>query len=107
MFSVVVLYHKLAIIYNVASNKSINTKLPDQPKVYKNKDLILIILLKETKGVQALREKSFQIHGAKLFSALPKNLQNSKVNNIEDFKSLLDKYLMYKAMEQQDKNSME
>ena len=53
----------------------------------------VIPVLKGPKGVQALREKSFQIHGAKLFNALPKNLRNSNVNNIEDFKSLLDKYL--------------
>ena len=52
-----------------------------------------IPVLKGPKGVQTLREKSFQIHGAKLFNALPKNLRNSKVTNIEDFKYLLDKYL--------------
>ena len=53
----------------------------------------MIPVLKGPKGVQSLREKSFQIHGAKLFNSLPKNLRNSRGNDIEEFKSKLDKYL--------------
>ena len=53
----------------------------------------IIPALKGPKGVQSLREKSFQIHGAKLFNSLPRHLRNRKGNDIEDFKYLLDKHL--------------
>ena len=50
--------------------------------------------LKGSKGaVQNLREKSFQVHGAKLFNVLPKKIRNSKTNDVEEFKSLLDNFL--------------
>ena len=50
--------------------------------------------LKGSKGVvQNLREKSFQVHGAKLFNILPKKIRNSKSNDVEEFKTLLDNFL--------------
>ena len=52
--------------------------------------------LKGPKGVvQNRREKSFQVHGAKLFNILPKKLINSKSKEIEEFKSLLDNFLQF------------
>ena len=43
--------------------------------------------------VQAIREKSFQVHGAKLFNAIPKSIRNLRKISIEDFKFKLDKFL--------------
>ena len=40
-----------------------------------------------------MREKSFQVHGAKLFNALPKSIRNLRKISIEDFKFKLDKFL--------------
>ena len=43
-------------------------------------------------AIQSIREKSFQIHGAKIFNILPKSIRNLKTST-EDFKAKLDKFL--------------
>jgi len=42
---------------------------------------------------KAIKEMSFQVHGAKLFNALPKSIKNLRKISIEDFKFKLDKLL--------------
>ena len=44
-------------------------------------------------AIQTIREKSFQIHGAKVFNSLPKSIRNLKNTNTEDFKAKLDEFL--------------
>ena len=44
-------------------------------------------------AVQSIREKSFQIHGARVFNTLPKSLRNLKKTSTEEFKAKLDKFL--------------
>ena len=44
------------------------------------------------KGIQTLRENSFQINGARLFNSLPKKIRNIKYSQ-DDFKDALDNYI--------------
>ena len=44
------------------------------------------------RAVQTMREKSFQINGARLFNSLPLKIRNMKCSQ-EDFKIALDEYL--------------
>ena len=39
---------------------------------------------------QTLREKSFQVHGAKLFNSLPKSIRNLTKISVDEFKMKLD-----------------
>ena len=40
-----------------------------------------------------IREGSLQIHGAKLFNALPKSVRNLTRTSVDEFKVALDKFL--------------
>ena len=44
------------------------------------------------KGIQTLRENSFQINGARLFNSLPKKIRNIKYSQ-DDFKEAMDSYI--------------
>ena len=54
------------------------------------------ILVPQTKGsqrVQSMRDRSFQVNGARIFNSLPKSVRNLTRISIDDFKSKLDNYL--------------
>ena len=50
-------------------------------------------VLKSKGKFQTLREKSFQVHGAKLFNSLPKSIRNLTKLSVDGFKQKLDVYL--------------
>ena len=43
--------------------------------------------------MRKIRESSFQVHGGKLFNALPKELRDAKFTSVEEFKAELDAFL--------------
>ena len=47
-----------------------------------------------TQRLKTLREKSFNIHGPKLFNALPCSIRNTSKCSIEEFKMKLDQWLV-------------
>ena len=47
---------------------------------------------KGRQAIQTMREKSFQINGAKLFNSLPSKIRNIK-RDLDEFKVALDGYL--------------
>ena len=54
------------------------------------------IMVPQSKGsqrIQSMRDRSFQVNGARIFNSLPKSVRNLTRTSIEDFKSKLDKYL--------------
>ena len=48
---------------------------------------------KAPKGVQTLRESSFQVSGPALFNKIPRKIRDMKRCSIEDFKEKLDQFL--------------
>ena len=44
-------------------------------------------------NIKKIRESSFQVHGGKLFNALPKELRDAKFTSVEEFKAELDAFL--------------
>ena len=48
---------------------------------------------KGTQRIQTLRERSFQVNGARIFNSLPKAIRNLRRLSVVDFKSKLDEYL--------------
>ena len=54
---------------------------------------ILVPKSKGTQRVQTMRERSFQVNGAKIFNSLPKSVRNITRVSVDDFKAKLDEYL--------------
>ena len=48
---------------------------------------------KGTQRIQTLRERSFQVNGARIYNSLPKSIRNLRRLSVVDFKSKLDEYL--------------
>ena len=79
------------ILEGIAPNCGINVKL-EGGRVGR-KCHIPKIQTEARKGVQSLREQSFQVNGPKLFNCLPAAVRNMTKCTVEEFKSKLDTFL--------------
>ena len=55
--------------------------------------MVIPAIQRSTAAVQNARERSFRIHGSRLFNMLPANLRNEDSGDLELFKNHLDHFL--------------
>ena len=79
------------ILEGIAPNCGIDIKLEGERAV--RKCHIPKIQTQARKGVQSLREQSFQVNGPQLFYCLPLSLSSMTKCTVEDFKTKLDIFL--------------
>ena len=84
--------YRIIYAWKITEGLAPNCGLIFQPSGRRGREL-LVPQLRGRTAVQTLRTQSFQVHGPKLFNALPKSIRDTTKVSVEEFKVKLDKFL--------------